>query len=319
VRRLLRLKCEGQVVEALSSALAWAREARRRQLGGMPDEGQQQGQQECKPPGRGRLVVVHVRRGDQPELSTHSAAAAAAAVAAASAEGPPALREAPPFEEGEGDSWDGQGAGWRCPAAWLAAALWGLALDGAASDVLWVCTDDVGLSRQPAALLSQLGLEAAADSTAGGGDNAGSSGISSAMQPHAAGAWAPPAVLSWDAVLAEARKEPSLAARLAGQPFFKGWVSTGGGSEGSSGEDSFGKAAVIADWLTMAAADVLLCSNSTLSFAAAMASRQGAGGGAFLRPDPRVGAFVPFDPWDALPLLPARGSLPANHSIHRHT
>jgi hypothetical protein len=38
-------------------------------------------------------------------------------------------------------------------------------------------------------------------------------------------------------------------------------------------------------------------------------------GAAFLRPDPRARHYVPFDPWAALPLLPARAELPANHSL----
>lgn len=71
---------------------------------------------------------------------------------------------------------------------------------------------------------------------------------------------------------------------------------------------------MIADWYVMSRADALLASNSTLSFTAAIANATP--GAACLRPDPRAGGFVAFDPWAALPLLPARGALPRNHSIH---
>jgi hypothetical protein len=147
--------------------------------------------------------------------------------------------------------------------------------------VLWVCTDDPELARRPRLLLLQLGAAAAAG------------GLEAAVP-----------VLSWDAVVARAREALDGDCRDGTYACVIGEAGDGSG--------------VVADWFTMAAADVLLSSNSTLSFTAAMVARHGAPGARALRPDPRVGAYVDFDPWASLPLLPAREGLPLNHSLHRH-
>ncbi|KAG2436412.1 hypothetical protein HXX76_006716 [Chlamydomonas incerta] len=91
--------------------------------------------------------------------------------------------------------------------------------------------------------------------------------------------------------------------------------------------------AMIADWFVMQRADVLLTSNSTFSFTAAMLSEPrgasssgsssngatsggGRGQALLLRPDPTLAAFRPFGPWDELPLLPS-APVSGNHSIRR--
>lgn len=74
---------------------------------------------------------------------------------------------------------------------------------------------------------------------------------------------------------------------------------------------SRGDALLVADWAALAAADVLLISNSTFSFTAAWMAPDGT---CCLRPDPAAQAFVPFDPWDDVIFLPSRPQLPANHS-----
>jgi hypothetical protein len=57
------------------------------------------------------------------------------------------------------------------------------------------------------------------------------------------------------------------------------------------------------DWTALARCDVLLIPNSTFSFTAAMMNRNLAEAWRASLPD---GGFVPFDPWDALPLLDDR-------------
>lgn len=66
----------------------------------------------------------------------------------------------------------------------------------------------------------------------------------------------------------------------------------------------------VADWWLMQRADVLAVSNSTFSLTAAML--HAGHHPRFYRADPQAEGFVEFDPWDTLPLLPAR-AVPANH------
>ena len=54
------------------------------------------------------------------------------------------------------------------------------------------------------------------------------------------------------------------------------------------------------DFLAMTQADALAVANSSFSFFAAMINARA---GAFVRPDALRGGLVPFDPWDAEPLL----------------
>ena len=271
---------------------------------------------------RGRLVVVHVRRGDMLDYVDEAAllppppAPAAANCCLEPPEqpqqqqpqqqkrqrrrSPPALRTRPPFEEGQGGAWDGQGCDWRAPDAWLAGALAGLAIDGAAGDAVWVCSDDAALAREPGRIW-RLGCDG------GGGDGTG------ACAPAA------PA-LSWTTALEELRRQRDGREQDGGGCDDDGSITTAALSFFSGGAEApaagaAADAAVIADWFAMTRADVLLCSNSTLSFTAAMANDMP--GAAFLRPDPRARGYVPFDPWDALPLLPARAALPRNHAVHR--
>ena len=68
----------------------------------------------------------------------------------------------------------------------------------------------------------------------------------------------------------------------------------GGGQDGEA----------LADFFLMTRCEQLAVSNSTFSFAAAMvATAADANRCACFRPDPGVGALVPFDPWDAQPTL----------------
>ena len=70
-----------------------------------------------------------------------------------------------------------------------------------------------------------------------------------------------------------------------------------------------------ADFWVMREADVLLISNSTLSFSAALLSNRR--GAVFMRPDACAGGFVGFDPWRALPILPSH-TVPLNHGVYTH-
>src|SRR6185312_11388855 len=62
------------------------------------------------------------------------------------------------------------------------------------------------------------------------------------------------------------------------------------------------------DFYLMTQADALLVANSTFSFTAAMANESGS---IFLRPDRPAQRLVPFDPWNANPVLFPSESLPA--------
>lgn len=64
------------------------------------------------------------------------------------------------------------------------------------------------------------------------------------------------------------------------------------------------------DFLAMTKADALAVANSSFSFFAAMLNAQA---GVFARPDARHGALVPFDPWDAEPVLDQKLS-PEEHA-----
>jgi hypothetical protein len=67
--------------------------------------------------------------------------------------------------------------------------------------------------------------------------------------------------------------------------------------------DDLGTPATLApyfDFLAMTRADALAIANSSFSFFAAMLNAKA---GCFVRPDAPRGGLVPFDPWDAEPLL----------------
>ncbi|GAH79733.1 unnamed protein product, partial [marine sediment metagenome] len=61
------------------------------------------------------------------------------------------------------------------------------------------------------------------------------------------------------------------------------------------------KAGMFLDHYILQHCDVLLASNSTFSFTAAMLSKEGR---EFYRPDYQKKELVPFDPWDSDPILP---------------
>jgi hypothetical protein len=344
IQSLFRLKQEQALGDALQQVLQQLRGTAAGTAAG--DGGERRG---------GRLVLVHVRRGDMPELDLGGGSPQQQHCHhhQQQQQQQAALRTHPPFEEGQGHAWDGQGCDWRAPAAWLAAALAALSLDWSSGDLVWVCTDDTDLARHPERLLQDLPPAAAepalpgappaagACGSRGVGNRAGAEeGDGDEKQPKrwrgqadhhqpamatAAPAAAPPMV-SWTSLLAgfgqtNGSCSSGGAALGAAERFFSLLKATAGtdstdGSGNTAGNSSSGDMALIADWFLMTRADVLLASNSTLSFTAAMANP--IGGAVFLRPDPRQGGFVGFDPWNALPLLPARQQLPANHSIHRH-
>lgn len=64
------------------------------------------------------------------------------------------------------------------------------------------------------------------------------------------------------------------------------------------------------DFFLLTQADVLLISNSTFSFAAAMLNERAT---QFVRPVPELGELVDFDPWDAEPLLRDKPNSPRDY------
>ena len=100
-------------------------------------------------------------------------------------------------------------------------------------------------------------------------------------------------------------------------------------------DDSRGRTLrLFADWWALGQADALAISNSTFSFTAAMlacpprtpvepnrpdAAAEPAVAHRFWRPDPEAGALVPFDPWDAKPLLTCSEAAAARHGLVGYT
>jgi hypothetical protein len=299
----------------------------------------------------GRLVVVHVRRGDFRELprqSSSNSSSSSCNIAPGNSQSDCAagkdavhlqqqrqLRTQPPFEDGsQGAAWDSNGCDWRAPTAWLLAALAELQLDGAAGDLLWVCSDDVALLQQPEQLLQQLQEYQQQQ------EEKCCDGTREEMRQQQQ----QPSVASWVTVGVPAGLFRSKKGGTAGAV---DTADAGGGGRESAAADA-ADAALLADWFVMSQADVLLASNSTLSFTAAMvnaAQRQTAADPknqtavtaaasrvypvaaaaaaaaarvpVFLRPAPWACCYVAFDPWDALPLLPARAALPGNHRLQQ--
>jgi hypothetical protein len=361
ILQLLQLKAAPQLHAALAAALAELRNG-------------SSSSSRCSRPGM--LVVAHVRRGDFRELATQSTSNqhsnGSNACNDACHERPASggslksqqqqkqqqqqqLCTEPPFEDGQqGAAWDSNGCDWRAPTAWLLDALAALQLDAAAGDVLWICSDDAVLLQKPEQLLQQT-------------QNQNQQVDEQSIDPTAADKQQEqqqqlmPVVATWATVgmpagLCSSSAVTAGAAGAAQDPTAAAASAAAAAAAGDAAD-----AALLADWFVMSQADVLLASNSTLSFTAAMvnaAQRLSADGhkqssastaaaapaagsassptttaGAvatdsassaaaavrvpmFLRPDPRQCCYVPFDPWDALPLLPARATLPGNHRLH---
>ncbi|KAG2454598.1 hypothetical protein HYH02_000439 [Chlamydomonas schloesseri] len=216
------------------------------------------------------------------------------------------LRDSPPFEiDGQqGGAWtDKSGVDFRVPLDWYGDALRALPLDSG-RDVLWVCSDDreLALSGQVCGFRATSWPAAAA----------------AAMEAAAAAAAGATVTKPGEAAVGEApRQAPPGRATMRAAP----WIQL------------VREHAVIADWFVMQRADVLLISNSTFSFTAAMLSQpRGSSHGpcaagatattssghsqALLRPDPTLAAFRPFDPWGELPLLPS-APVSSNHSVRQ--
>jgi hypothetical protein len=170
------------------------------------------------------------------------------------------------------------GVAFRVPQAWYGGALAAVGFC-AARDTLWLCTDDDAL----------------------------------AAAPHVRAPTAPPpapvhAAPRW---LLRPHSAPAPGPQVAGHPAVS-WASLG--RSGCAAPDSEPPwLPLLADWFVMQRAAVLLLSNSTFSFTAALASDTP--GATFLRPDPALRAFRRADPWDELPLLPS-AAVPANHGVH---
>lgn len=202
-------------------------------------------------------------------------------------------------------------------------------------DVLWVCTDDEDLALQP-----HVGKHAAVSWGA------------AALQPDLRSAAIAAAAVKQQHTKPSAKDQPQpSAARPAapGSSPLQFLHEAAGHANNADHHDALQLDGLEADFWVMREADVLLCSNSTLSFAAALLSthhqRQVLPGGfdgavvqgeheagccdaaatcgnsaapaVFLRPDAAEGALVRFNPWCALPIIPSR-KVPGNHSIHAH-
>jgi hypothetical protein len=356
ILQLLQLKAAPQLHAALAAALAELRSS--------------SSSSRCRRPGM--LVVAHVRRGDFRELATQSSsdqhsngsnacndachespATGSSLISQHQQQQQLQLRTEPPFEDGQqGAAWDSNGCDWRAPTAWLLDALAALQLDAAAGDVLWICSDDAVLLQKPEQLLEQKhNHDQQVDE-----QRSNSHGVDK-QQEQQERQQLTPLVATWATV--------GIPAGLCSSAVTAGAAGVAEGLKVAAAVDA-ADAALLADWFVMSQADVLLASNSTLSFTAAMvnaAQRLSADGnkqtvasstaaaavvpaaassassptttaGAvetdsassvaaaaarcpmFLRPDPRQCCYVPFDPWDALPLLPARATLPGNHRVH---
>lgn len=244
-----------------------------------------------------RLVCCHVRKGDFVELQARpsleltpgAAAAPAAAVAgralpedAVAATAPSAARgqrgqqrTEPPFEEGgeEGDAWDEvSGANFRAPLEWYAHTL-----------------SQPRLLGQPAEG-GGCGVEAVGGNGFAVGDGDLIWVCTDDPQLAAAPAVGQHKAVSWATML------PLLCSAQC--------ADSGGEDHARLLRAAVERDLTLADWVLMQTADVLLCSNSTFSFTAAMLSS--VPGAVFMRPDPHAQELVGFDPWDAMPLLKKR-------------
>jgi hypothetical protein len=309
----LRLRAElCATLDAAADALVEEAAAR---TGSAPSPGRRR-RQRCP------IVVAHVRRGDcAGTVCAERGEAAGRVGVGGEGEGvgapPPAppvvLRTEPPFEVGTGEAWDDQGLCWRTPVEWLRLGLGRAVAEvaaraaGVAGDeeeegeddacssppppVVVICTDDPQLARDPGSL------------------------------------W--PGAVTWSSFSSTALQGLVAAAKAAVRACRGGSEGGGGGDSNQDDDDDDDNDDVwmLLDWRLMQRADALLISNSTFSFTAAMlreappplpvADDDRANAAPtpplFLRPCPVARAFVPFDPWDGLPLLPSRPNLPKNH------
>ncbi|KXZ52341.1 hypothetical protein GPECTOR_10g973 [Gonium pectorale] len=266
------------------------------------------------------------------------------------------LRDSPPFEvDGQqGHAWrDKSGVDFRVPLDWYGAALADLPYDPD-RDLLWICTDDPQLAAR-AELCGVRGTSWAAEAALAAAAASADEGPPQRENAHGdSDEWrAGESLTAGVETLWES--PPSPPSEDSPQPSTSGPAQHSGSRLRSVGSTSQGPAellrlvsehALLADWFVMRRADVLLASNSTLSFTAAMLNEPAAGreeglvqgvdaaawgaegaeerrgaeergeGPVLLRPDPALRGLRRFDPWAELPLLPS-APVAANHSVNR--